>query len=84
MSEPCTHCGRCRGADKQVGKLVIAQVKAICIAHYAHGGDGVIECWDDEMIQSWIDNGPGTREALLWEIGVFNAVREDVEKTAWW
>lgn len=86
MSRPeerCTHCGRCRGADKQEGKLTVKQVKAIAMAHYGHGGDGVIECWDDGMIENWIATSPGTREAFLQEMYLFNSVRTGIENTAW-
>ena len=46
-------------------KLTIERVKELAMKNYERGGDGIIECYDDKMIQELIDSGVDTEKKLL-------------------
>lgn len=52
-------------------KLTVADVRKIALENYNRGGDAIIECWTNDDIQNWIDNG-GTRTALKRMFSIFN------------
>lgn len=52
-------------------KLTVAEVREIASKNYNRGGDVIVECWTDEDIREWIDNG-GTRAALKKLFSLYN------------
>ena len=46
-------------------KLTIERVKELALKNHNKGGDGIYECFSDEMIQNLIDNGVNTEKKLL-------------------
>lgn len=44
-------------------KLTVEEVRRIATENYNKGGDVIVECWTDDNIVEWINNG-GSRKSL--------------------
>ena len=60
-------------------KITVKDVRKLAMKYYNHGGDSVVECWDDQEIQAAIDNeGMTTERDWLSMFGAVSAVEADV------
>lgn len=64
--------------------LTIERVKELAMQNYEKGGDGIIECYDDKMIQELINNGINTEKKLLKFFKDGYEVDEEYRKAALW
>ena len=65
-------------------KLTIEKVRELAYENFEKGGDGVAECYSDEMIQNLIDSGINTKGKLLkWFKGEYE-IDEEHRKAALW
>ena len=60
--------------------LTWEEMKALAMKHYNHGGDGIVECWDEEVYN---EVGPFTEAEALRYFKVSDSVTRDIEYTAW-
>lgn len=60
--------------------LTYKQFMSLALKHYAHGGDGVYECWDEESFRVYCaEFGPMTEEKALALFATYCGVCEDME-----
>ena len=64
--------------------LTIKKVKKLAMQNYEKGGDGIIECYDDKMIQELIDSGINTENKLLKWFKDGYEIDEEYRKAALW
>lgn len=62
-------------------KITVAEVRKLAREYYDHGGDGIIECYEDYQIQADIDAGMTTKKDWIKSFKVFYDVGEDIRNS---
>lgn len=61
-----------------MANITIAEVRALALRHYDEGGDGVYECYEDDIIQEAIDEGMNTEAHWLKDFKTFDSILGEV------
>lgn len=60
------------------------ELMALANLMYNQGGDSVYECWDEKDFDEYVKEcGPITVQKALEIFGLYDAIRKDIEATAW-
>ena len=64
--------------------ITIERIKELAIQNYNKGGDTIVECYDDKMIEELINIGINTEEKLLEFFKTQYEIDEEYRKAANW